>query len=83
MAEILYGIERLPSGKRQHRFADMAAAMFEEDFAGRIMPFDEITAMHYAEQVGISERTGRVVHTADAQITAICQQHRATLATRN
>ena len=83
VAEILYGIERLPSGKRQRRFAAKAAAMFEEDFAGRILPFDEVAAVHYAESVAISERAGRVVHTADAQIAAICRQHHATLATRN
>ncbi|MEQ7869854.1 type II toxin-antitoxin system VapC family toxin [Chromohalobacter salexigens] len=83
VAEILYGIERLPSGKRQRRFAAMAAAMFEEDFAGRILPFDEVAAVHYAESVAISERAGRVVHTADTQIAAICRQHHATLATRN
>lgn len=83
VAEILYGIERLPGGKRQRAFAKMAAAMFEEDFAGLILPFDEMAAVHYAEKVAASERFGRVVHSADAQIAAICQQHHAKLATRN
>ncbi|KPQ26107.1 MAG: hypothetical protein HLUCCA13_00010 [Halomonas sp. HL-48] len=36
VAEILYGIERLPDSRRQRSFAAMAAAMFAEDFAGRI-----------------------------------------------
>src|SRR5699024_3061461 len=83
VAEIHYGIERLPDGKRKRVFAEMAAAMFEEDFAGRILPFDEVAAAHYAEQAAASERAGRVVHSADVQIAAICQQHRARLATRN
>lgn len=83
VAEILYGIERLPHGKRKQHFAKIAAEMFEEDFIERIFPFDEIAASYYAALVADSERSGRAVHSADAQIAAICQQHRAKLATRN
>lgn len=83
VAEILYGIERLPDGKRKRGFAAKAAAMFEEDFSGRILSFDSGTAIHYAEQVSASESAGRRVHMADAQIAAICIQHGAALATRN
>lgn len=83
VAEILYGIERLPNGRRKRDFAAMAAAMFEEDFSGRILSFDSGAAVHYAEQVATSESAGRQVHMADAQIAAICIQHGAVLATRN
>ncbi|MDQ7728713.1 type II toxin-antitoxin system VapC family toxin [Halomonas sp. SpR8] len=83
VAEILYGIERLPDGSRKRGFAAKAAAMFEEDFSGRILSFDSGAAIHYAEQVAVSESTGRQVHMADAQIAAICIQHEAVLATRN
>ncbi|WP_075881534.1 type II toxin-antitoxin system VapC family toxin [Vreelandella massiliensis] len=83
VAEILYGIERLPDGKRKRGFAAMVAAMFEEDFSGRILSFDSGAAIHYAEQVAASESAGRQVHMADAQIEAICIQHGAVLATRN
>ena len=83
VAEILYGIERLPDGKRKQRFAQLAAEMFEEDFTERILPFGEVAAAYYATLVADSERSGRVVHSADAQIAAICHQHHAQLATRN
>lgn len=83
VAEILYGIERLPDGSRKRGFAAMAAAMFEEDFSGRILPFDSESAVHYAEQVAASESKGRQIHMADAQIAAICIRHEAVLATRN
>ncbi|MGQ7242091.1 type II toxin-antitoxin system VapC family toxin [Salinicola sp. V024] len=83
IAEILYGIERLPDGRRKRGFAAKAAAMFEEDFSGRILSFDSGAAIHYAEQVAASESVGRQVHMADAQIAAICIQHGAVLATRN
>lgn len=83
IAEILYGIERLPDGRRKRGFAAKAAAMFEEDFSGRILSFDSGAAIHYAEQVAASESAGRQVYMADAQIAAICIQHGAVLATRN
>lgn len=83
VAEILYGIQRLPTGKRQRALALSAAAMFEEDFADRILSFDADAAIHYAERVAASEARGRHVHMADAQIAAISLRHQAMLATRN
>lgn len=83
IAEILYGIERLPYGKRKRGFTARAAAMFEEEFSGRILSFDSEAAVHYAEQVATSEGKERQVHMADAQIAAICIQHKAVLITRN
>lgn len=80
VAEILYGIERLPNGRCKRDFAAMAAAMFEEDFSGRILPFDSGAAVHYAEQVATRKTAGKQVHMADAQIAAICIHHGAMLA---
>ncbi len=39
-AEIFYGLEILPAGKRRTALRKAAKAMFELDFAGRILPFD-------------------------------------------
>lgn len=83
VAEVLYGIERLPDGRRKRSLAAAAAAMFEEDFAGRILAFDGEAAIHDAERVAASEQAGRAVQMADAQIAAICLRHEATLASRN
>ena len=83
VAEILYGIERMPDGRRKHAFATIAADMFEAEFAGRILPFDGLAATHYAEPTAMRMRAGRPIHLADAQIAAICLRHNATLATRN
>ncbi|MDH4571872.1 type II toxin-antitoxin system VapC family toxin [Salinicola acroporae] len=83
VAEILYGIERLPGGRRKRDFATLAAAMFDEEFAGRILPFDAEAAVHYAERVATAEAAGRKAQMADAQTAAICIAHTATLATRN
>lgn len=83
VAEILYGIARMPKGKRRQSFEDMAASMFDRDFAGRILPFDADAAEHYAELAAESEAKGRIADMADAQIAAIARLHGAQVATRN
>ncbi|WPC05911.1 type II toxin-antitoxin system VapC family toxin [Pseudomonas benzenivorans] len=83
VAEILYGIARMPDGKRKQGLLDLASAMFDEDFAGNILPFDADAAVHYAEIAAASEARGRVVDMADAQIAAIGRLHDAVVATRN
>ncbi|MCU7247893.1 type II toxin-antitoxin system VapC family toxin [Pseudomonas koreensis] len=83
VAEILHGIARLPFGKRKQKFEAHAMAMFEEDFAGRILPFDAHAAVEYATLVADGEAKGRAMSMADAQIAAICRTHGASIATRN
>ena len=83
VAEILYGIARMPDGKRKQGLLDVASAMFDEDFAGNILPFDADSAVHYAEIAAETEAKGRVVDMADAQIAAIGRLHDAVIATRN
>src|ERR1700688_320702 len=82
-AEILYGIELLPKGKRRERMLAEAEAMFNEDFAGRILPFDQEAARGFAEIAAGRRTLGRPIAEFDAQIAAIARTHRAVLATRN
>ncbi|MGY2198098.1 PIN domain-containing protein [Pseudomonas gingeri] len=83
VAEVLHGIARLAAGKRKQRLQAQAMAMFEEDFAGRILPFDALAAVVYAELVAKREAGGRPPSVADAQIMAIAKAHGASIATRN
>ncbi len=83
VAEILYGVARLPDGKRKAALLDTALVMLEEDFAGRTLPFDAAAAQCYAQLVATRENAGRPISMADAQIPAICLSHGAMLATRN
>lgn len=83
VAEILYGIARMPDGKRKQGLLELATLMFEEDFAGRILPFDTEAAVHYAGLAAESEAKGKVVDMADGQIAAIAALHDARVATRN
>lgn len=82
-AEIALGLALMPAGKRQAALARAAQAMFEEDFAGRCLPFDEQAALRYAAVVAQRMRAGRPISTEDAQMAAIALAHNLTLATRN
>ena len=83
VAEILYGIAALPIGRRRSGLAATAEAMFAEDLAGRILPFDDEAAAQYAEIAVSRRRQGRPIEAFDAQIAAITLVARADLATRD
>ncbi len=83
VSELLYGIARLPDGKRRAQMAQTVRSMLDEDFSGRVLSFDLEAAVVYADLVAMRERQGLPMDVADAQIAAICLAHGATLATRN
>jgi predicted nucleic acid-binding protein len=83
LAEILLGIALLPAGKRRDLLADAAEKMFQEDFAGNCLPFDESCTAIYATVVANRRRAGFSITTEDAQIAAIALRHNLPLATRN
>jgi predicted nucleic acid-binding protein len=83
VAELLYGIARLPDGRRKARLAEQVEAMIDDDFDRRVLPFDLPAAPHYADIATQRELLGRPIGAADAQIAATCRSHGATLATRN
>lgn len=83
VAEVLFGIERLPAGTRRNHLAKEFSLMLAEDFAGRVLSFDQPATAYYARVAASRQAMGRPVSVADAQIAGICLQHGATLATRN
>jgi toxin FitB len=82
-AELRYGIARLPDGHRKRALTAVISGILTEDFAGRVLPFDERASVQYADIVARRERTGSPIGVADAQIAAICRDLSAILATRN
>ena len=69
-AEILYGIAALPEGQRRTALAVAAEAILTEDLADRILPFDSVAAVHYAEIVTTRRRAGTPIEAFDAQVAA-------------
>jgi len=83
MAEVLYGVEALPPGKRRTRLLAAVESMFTEQFEGRILPFDEAAARLFASIVAFRGAAGRPISQMDAMIAAIVCSNRAVLSTRN
>lgn len=82
-AEIYYGLALLPGGKRRDELQAAARAMFEEDFASRVLAFDGSAAMVFAQIASARRLAGRPIAQIDAQIAAITVSRGARLATRN
>ena len=58
-AEIELGLALMPVGKRQAALVQAAQGMFEDDFSGQCLPFDEAAASAYACIVAARTRAGR------------------------
>lgn len=82
-AEILSGIEVLPAGKRKHGLLAAAEKLFDEQFRGSILAFDDHAARAFAKIFALRKSAGRPISEFDAMIAAIARVHGATLATRN
>ncbi|WP_245603478.1 type II toxin-antitoxin system VapC family toxin [Salinispora cortesiana] len=82
VAEIRYGIARLPEGQRRESLHQAANEIFAA-FPRQVLPFDLAAAGAYAGVVAGRERLGQPINGFDAQIAAICRAQAATLATRN
>jgi len=72
-AEILSGIAILPQGRRRASLEAAANAIFRDDFAGRVLPFDGEAAVAYADVFAARRRAGRPAATADLMIAAIAR----------
>ena len=82
-AEMMLGARLLPAGKRRVALEAAVGAMFSEDFAGRILPFDSAAVPAYVDIVSLRRAAGRPIAQFDAQIAAIARHSGARLATRN
>lgn len=50
-AEMLLGARLLPAGRRHQQLQQALDAMFRDDFAGHLWPFDATCVAHFAELV--------------------------------
>jgi len=83
VAEIRYGLQVLPEGRRRSSLEDRFAKFLAEGFSGRILPFDAEAAQHYGEIMAARRGAGRPMSILDGQIAAIARAHRLAVATRN
>jgi toxin FitB len=82
-AEIFYGIEVLPKGKRREHLTMAAEDVFTEDLSGRVYSFDSAAARIFSKIASSRRTSGRPISHPDAQIAAIAKTRRAKIATRD
>jgi hypothetical protein len=82
-AELRTGVAILPEGQRRNRLQSALDGMIEEDFPGRVLPFDSAAARAYADIAARRRAAGRPISEADCQIAAIAVAAGAPVATRN
>lgn len=82
-AEILFGIELLPAGRRRRKLWEAALAIFNEDLADRVLSFDSDAADAYADIAASRRIAGRPISQFDAMIAAVARSRGASLATHN
>ncbi len=82
-AEILYGIELVPTARRRDALRSGAEKMFGSVFSDRILTFEERAARIFAQIASSRRRQAKPISDFDAQIAAIARVHGATLASRN
>ncbi|GAA3914580.1 type II toxin-antitoxin system VapC family toxin [Gibbsiella dentisursi] len=83
VAELFTEVAAMPAGEKQAAVSASLLGMLQEEFGERILPFDADCALRQAQLNAANRQSERPMSYPDAQIAAICQQHGATLATRN
>jgi predicted nucleic acid-binding protein len=81
--EICFGLELLAPGRRRRQLEDAFSRALDEDFQGRILPFDREAAQEAASRAAERRAVGKPVDFRDIEIAGIVSARRATLATRN
>jgi toxin FitB len=81
--EVHFGLELLARGRRRRQPEDEFARALDEDFEGRILPFEQSAARQAALIAARRRQAGRPIEIRDAQIAGIAAARRAALATRN
>lgn len=82
-AELLYGASILPPGRRRDGIRAAVTAIFDHEFADRVLPFDDRAAEHYARIVSLRRGMGQPIEGFDALIAAITAAAGYRIATRD
>jgi predicted nucleic acid-binding protein len=82
LAELLFGIGSMPSGRRKDALAQTLDGLLEL-FGDRVLPFDADAAKHYADLAVTARGAGKGFPTPDGYIAAIANAQGFTVATRD
>lgn len=82
LAEIRFGIARLPDGRRRDALGDVFEHRIRPQFGDRVLAFDEAASVHYAALRSRARGEGLAISGPDALIAAIARAHGFAVATR-
>ncbi|MDY7027836.1 MAG: type II toxin-antitoxin system VapC family toxin [Spirochaetota bacterium] len=82
IGELEKGVELLPKGYKQAALR-LWLEQLRRRFKGRILPFDEETAVLWGSLTARCRKSGRRLPVIDSMLAAIALRHAALLATRN
>lgn len=83
IAEIGFGLQALPPGKRRRALENRFDLFLRRGFEQRILAFDLPAALLYAKLMSRRRQLGRLLSALDGQIAAIARAHELTVATGN
>lgn len=83
IAELRYGIERLPAGARRHRLNAWLTDDLPLRFEARILPIDAKVGDCWGRIMARGRAAGRPVAAMDAFVAATAERYDLVLATRN
>lgn len=83
LAELRYGVERLPHGARRNVLDQFVTNAQSDLFGGEILDFDRVSAHEFGRVVAKRNRLGRPISQMDALIAAIAIANSASIATRD
>lgn len=83
VAEIVYGLDVLPSGKRRDYLEAAFNQVLIDAFKHRVLIFDESAAHVYGKLMENRKTLGKPLSVLDGQIAAIARANQMRLATRN
>ena len=83
LAELRYGIERMPLGARRNRLNLWLREELPLRFAGRILPVSPAIAEAWGQIAARSQAGGRTMSIMDAFLAATAEVHQLTMITRN
>lgn len=82
-AEILSGLAIMPEGRRRLTLEAAARATFNDDFRGRILPFEETAATAYAQIFAARRLAGLPTAAVNLMIAAVARTRGASVVTRD
>lgn len=83
LAELRYGVERLPAGRRRTELDRLVTSAEEDLFANRILPLDRESAHEFGRVVAKRASVGRPILPMDGLIASIAIANGMAIATRD